>query len=200
MPATIGLVQEPICNPCVDPPTTQPPRRDGFAPPPTMVITEELFIGSQLADSPGVTFAPASEIASDLAIIQDLAPELDGVELGRMETLSEQQRQKVAGEEHIRFRYEMDVNSDGRQELVLLGSYAADEGRRSFVLIAAPAAGQWARSQLLTFDREFVIGLRYDNRLAVNFCTGCDFGGWIEWTGSAYEFRPYPPSGVPGVE
>ena len=144
-----------------------------------------------------------AEAVSDALIVQMLAPELDGVQLGRMETLSEERKRNLgpAPEDHIRFRYEMDLNSDGQQELILLGDYAEGDTRRSFVLISTQAAvGQWARSQLLTFDQEFVIGLGFDNRLAVNFCTGCDFGGWIEWAGSAYEFRPYPPVGVPGIE
>jgi hypothetical protein len=80
-----------------------------------------------------------------------------------------------------------------------MGSYAAGD-ERGFLLIATRRADQWARSQLLTFDRDFVIGLQFDSRLAVNFCTGCSTGGLIEWSGSAYEFMPYPPKGVPGIE
>ena len=116
--------------------------------------------------------------------------------------LTEEQRRKVAGTEHLGFRFERDVDQDGRQELILLGSYAVGDARRGFALIARPEAGKWLRSQVLTFSREFVIGLGYDNknRLAVNFCTGCDSGGWIEWTGSGYEFTRYPEPGVPGVE
>lgn len=43
--ATVGLAQE-ICNPCVDPPTTQPQQRDRFAPAPTLVITDEEFVSA----------------------------------------------------------------------------------------------------------------------------------------------------------
>ena len=146
--------------------------------------------------------AQQAEAVSDALIVQTLAPELDGVVLGRMESLDEERKRNLGPEpeDHIRFRYEMDLDSDGQQELVLMGSYADGGGRRSFVLIATSLGDRWARSQLLTFDRDFVIGLRFDNRLAVNFCTGCDSGGSIEWTGADYEFRPYPPIGVRGIE
>lgn len=158
------------------------------------------LFASLLALSPAT--GQEAEAASDALIVRALAPELRNVQLGRMETLDENQRRKIAGEEHIGFRFERDLDSDGRQELILLGSYASGDTRRSFALIAKPDAGAWVRSQVLTFSREFVIGLGYDNknRLAVNFCTGCDSGGWIQWTGSAYEFTRYPEPGVPGVK
>jgi hypothetical protein len=124
-----------------------------------------------------------------------------------MEALNEERRRKVTGEEGIGFRFEQDLNSDGQQELILLGDYAKGERRQSFVLVAKPAAGQWVRSRLFTFDEEFVIGRRYDvnpDKLFVLFCTGCDYGGWIEWTGSDYEYRQFslggPPAPLPGKE
>jgi hypothetical protein len=132
------------------------------------------------------------EAVSDALVVQDLAPELNNVQLGRLEVLSDQRRRDAGGLD-LRFRYEMDLNSDGQQELVLMGSYAEGDRHRSFVLIARPEAGRWARSRLLTFDREFAIGQRYNDTLAVFFCTGCGSGGWIEWTGSDYEYRPFPP-------
>ena len=136
-----------------------------------------------------------AEAASDAIIAQSLAPELDGVQIGRMETLNEERSRDVAGVEGIGFRFEHDFNSDGHQELVLFGNYAEGDRRQSFVLVARSAAGgQWLRSQLFTFDEEFVIGRRYalyPDRLSVFFCTECDAGGRIEWTGSEYEFRPF---------
>jgi hypothetical protein len=137
-----------------------------------------------------------AEAVSDAQIVQTLAPGLNGVRLGRMETLNEERRRKTAGDEDIGFRFEQDLNSDGQQELILLGDYAEGDRRRSFVLIARRQAGQWARPQLLTFDEDFVIGRRYNDKLVVFFCTGCDYGGSIEWTGSDYEYRPAPPAGV----
>jgi hypothetical protein len=139
------------------------------------------------------------EAASDARIVQDLAPELDGVQLGRMEALSEERRGNMVGVEGLGFRFEQDLDSDGQQELILLGTYSEGGRRKSFVLIARPAAGEWVRSQLLTFDQDFIIGRRYDVRpdeLALWFCTGCDYGGWVAWTGSDYEFKPFPPAGV----
>jgi hypothetical protein len=140
---------------------------------------------------------------SDALIVRDLAPELGSVQLGRIQTLSERSRSAGSG-----FRFEHDLNSDGQQELVLLGNYAKGERRQSFVLIARPAAGgQWVRSRLFTFDEEFVVGRRYEqynDRLALFFCTNCDYGGWIEWTGSDYEYRRFPlggpPAPLPGKE
>jgi hypothetical protein len=142
---------------------------------------------------------PPSEAASDTLIVQDLVPELDSVQLGTIEALNEERRRNMVGAEGAGFRFEQDLNSDGQQELILLGGYLKGEKRQSFVLIATQAAGQWARSRLFSFDEEFVIGLRFDarpDRLAVLFCTGCDYGGWIEWTGSDYEFELFPPAGV----
>jgi hypothetical protein len=139
------------------------------------------------------------EAISDALIVQDLAPELDSVQLGSIEALSEERRRNMAGEEGLGFRFEYDLNSDGQQELMLLGTYSEGGRRKSFVLIARPAAGEWVRSQLLTFDQDFIIGRRYAIRpdeLALWFCTGCDYGGWVAWTGSDYEYKPYPPAGV----
>jgi hypothetical protein len=142
---------------------------------------------------------PGPQADNDALIVQDLAPELDSVQLGRMEALSEERRRNMVGEEGLGFRFEFDLNSDGQQELILLGTYSEGGRRKSFVLIARPAAGQWVRSQLLTFDHEFIIGRRYNVRpdeLALWFCTGCDYGGWVAWTGSDYEFTRYPEPGV----
>jgi len=141
------------------------------------------------------------EAASDALIVQDLAPELDSMQLGRMEALNEERRRNMVGVEGLGFRFEQDLNSDGQQELILLGDYAKGERRQSFVLIARSAAGQWVRSRLFTFDQEFIIAelgqtASRQGDLAVYFCTGCDYGGWIEWTGSDYEFKPFPPAGV----
>jgi hypothetical protein len=159
--------------------TRMPRSRSIFVVTSTMLLALSTATGQQV------------EAISDALVVQDLAPELHDVQLGRTEILSDQRRRDAGGLD-LRFRYEMDLNSDGQPELVLMGSYAEGDRRRSFVLIARPEAGQWARSRLLTFDREFVIGQRFNDRLAVAFCTGCDQGGWIEWTGSDYEYRPFP--------
>ena len=146
-----------------------------------------------------------AQAISDALVVETLAPELDSVQLGRVEALNEEQGRLVA-RESIGFRFEKDLNSDGQEESILLGDFAEGETRQSFVLIATQAAdGQLVRSQLFTFDRDFIVGrlgrseIRRDD-LAVFFCLRCDQGGWIEWTGSAYEFRPYPPQGVSGTE
>jgi hypothetical protein len=145
--------------------------------------------------------ASGQPVDTDEQIVRNLAPELDGVQPGRIEDLSEGQRRAIGTEEDLGFRFERDLNSDGQQDLILLGNYAEGDRRRSFVLIARPAAGEWVRSQLFTFDEEFVVG-RFGrsatrlNDLAVFFCTGCDYGGRIEWTGSDYTYTPFPPAGI----
>jgi hypothetical protein len=150
-----------------------------------------------------------SDTVSDAQIVRNLAPELDDAQPGRIEGLSEGRRRVIGTEEEVRvgteeglgFRFERDLNSDGQQELIFLGNYAEGDRRKSFVLIASAAAGDRVRAHLFTFDEEFVVGRfgRSATRptdLAVFFCTGCDYGGWIEWTGADFAYEPFPPAGV----
>jgi hypothetical protein len=163
-------------------------------------LWSKLFVSGSVSLLLALTVATGqqAEAVSDALIVQTLAPELDGVRLGSMENLDEKQSRKVAAVENTGFRFQVDLNSDGQEELVLLGDYVDAENRRSFVRIGKQEGGQRVDSQLLTFGREFAIGRRFGSRLAVLFCTGCDSGGWIEWTGSEYEFKPFPPAGVAG--
>jgi hypothetical protein len=132
----------------------------------------------------------------DAAILRSLAPELANPAIvTRPEDLSQQQR-RVLAETGFGFRLEGDFNSDGRPDLMLLGQHGPDR-RRSFVLIATERTGEWTRSGLLTLDEAFVVGRQNANgTVAIVFCASCDHGGWLEWTGSSYALRPFPPAGV----
>lgn len=129
---------------------------------------------------------------SDAAILKALAPELvNPAIVTRPEDLS-QQRRSILTEPGGGFRFEGDFNADGRRDLVLLGQHGQDR-RRSFVLIATAQEGGWTRSGLLTFVNEFVVAKKVENgRLWIFFCTSCDNGGSLEWTGSRYVFQPFP--------
>ena len=140
--------------------------------------------------------AQQASASSDKLLVQTLAPELESVRLGRMEELTREQSRKVAALEGIGFRFQSDLNADGRQDLVLLGDYVDNKSHRSFVLIATEGPGGWARSQLFTFDEGFVIGRENAGQFLIFFCTGCDYGGRIEWTGSDYRYTPFRPAGV----
>jgi hypothetical protein len=133
---------------------------------------------------------------SDAAILNALAPELANPAIvTRTEDLGQSQR-RVLADQGTGFRLEGDFNSDGRRDLVLLGQHGQDR-RRSFVLIATAQGAGWTRSGLLTFEREFIVGKRFENgRVSIFFCVSCDDGGRLEWTGSEYVLQPFPPAGV----
>lgn len=132
----------------------------------------------------------------DAAIVKMLASELGNAALiTRTEDLSKDKRQVLA-EKTMGFKFEGDFNGDGRQDVALFGKYGTDRPR-SFVLITTNEGGKLTRAALLTFEQEFVVGRRYDNRgLALFFCVSCDAGGRLEWTGSQYVVRPFPSAGV----
>jgi hypothetical protein len=146
----------------------------------------------------GVSFAFAGQFANpgDAAMVKTLASELrNATVITRFEDLSNDKR-RVFTERALGFKFEGDFNGDGRQDVVLLGKYGSDRPR-SFLLITTNEGGKLTRAALLTFDQEFVVGRRYDNRgLALFFCVSCDAGGRLEWTGSQYVVRPFPPAGV----
>lgn len=80
---------------------------------------------------------------------------------------------------------------------MLLGRYRSDDARGSFLLIATRGRDGWVRSQLLTFEHDFIVGRMYESGPAIFFCLGCNYGGHIGWTGSEYAYEPFAPAGVP---
>lgn len=141
------------------------------------------------------SFAQQPTIGTDSEIVRTLAPELTNVRLATMDALNQDQQRKLAKVTGAGFRFQGDFDSDGRPDMVLLGQHGEDR-RRSFLLIARVDGARFARAKMFTFEQEFLVGRIYDGRLAVFFCTGCDDGGSIEWTGSDYVFRPFSPPGV----
>lgn len=133
---------------------------------------------------------------SDVGIVRMLAAELRDVTVARTDDLNGEQRRQIAQSPGTGFRFEGDFNSDGRQDLILLGQHRNNDRSGSFVLVATAQGGRWVRSGLLTFEQGFIIGRRYGNTLALFFCVGCDHGGSIEWTGSEYRFQPFTAPGV----
>lgn len=124
--------------------------------------------------------------AADAAIVGELAPELEGAELGA-----------VPGERVgvTAYRFERDFDGNGRLELVLLGRYA---GNRSFALVASLNGNFWERAALFSFAEPELHGEidpLYAQRLTILFCAACDSGGWLQWDGASYVFRPLPPRG-----
>lgn len=146
----------------------------------------------------GVLFAFAGQFAAagDAALLRVLAPELGNAAVfTRREDLDENRR-RVLAEKGTGFKFEGDFNGDGRRDMVLLGQYGNDRPR-SFVLIVTGEGNEVTRSALMTFQQEFVVGKRSDNgSLSILFCVSCDAGGRLEWTGSQYVLRPFPPVGV----
>ena len=98
--------------------------------------------------------------ASDLSIVEALAPELQRPEIA---TLTEGDRDpRAVGRADVRF--EGDFNADGELDLILVGHYLVDNQRGSFVLIARSEAGAWERTRLFTFDTDTIIGKAYETR------------------------------------
>ena len=156
-----------------------------------------LFVGLGLGSISIGSVAVGAQLGrlSDAALLERLAPELANPAIvTRPEDLDEK-HQRVLAEQGIGFRFEGDFNSDGQQDLVLLGQHGLDQ-RRSFVLIATGREKEWSRSGLLTFEQGFVVGRTYGGELSIFFCVGCDHGGRLGWTGSEYVFQPFPPAGV----
>jgi hypothetical protein len=135
----------------------------------------------------------AAADASDEDIVEVLAPELSDVRLLTMQDLTREQTDNIGNTPEVGRRFEGDFDADGRPDLALFGSYASG----TFVLVASRDQFVWHRSGLLQFTRPFIVGRADQGVLRVFFCTGCDSGGRVLWTGSGYEFVPFPPVGVP---
>jgi hypothetical protein len=131
--------------------------------------------------------------ASDEEILDVLAPELSDVRLLTMQDLSKEQTDNIGNTPEVGRRFEGDFDADGRPDLALFGSYAGG----TFVLVVSRDQAVWHRSGLLQFTEPFIVGLADQGILRVFFCTGCDAGGRVVWTGTGYEFVPFPPVGVP---
>lgn len=154
----------------------------------TLVLTVQIIAW-------GSSAAVAQRGDADAALIEALAPELTNATWAGSKSVTDRQRNSLAISGSA-FRLQGDFNSDGREDLLLLGQHGADR-TRSFVLIATANPGGWIRSGLLTFERDFVTVQRSkDSRVSLLFCVSCDDGGQLEWIGSEYVLRPFPPAGV----
>ena len=130
--------------------------------------------------------------ATDFEIIEALVPELNDLRLLTMQDLTNEQTANIGDAAEVERRFEGDFNADGQRDLVLFGSSASGP----FVLLATSDAAVWHRSGLLRFDRPFIVGRADHDVLRVFFCTGCDAGMRVVWTGVGYELAPFPPVGV----
>jgi hypothetical protein len=134
---------------------------------------------------------------SDATIAATLAPELRTIHLSTMDDVVPTERQMISSTPGIGFRFEDDFDSDGRPDLVLLGQYDDQGSKKSFVLVATRSGTDWTRSGLLTFDEQFLLGLKYEKTLAVLYCALCDYGARIRWTGGSIVAEPTRPHGAP---
>ena len=141
---------------------------------------------------PLLSAAQASIESSDTEILQLLAPELADARLLTMSDLTETEAGNIGDTPNIGRRLSGDFDSDGRPDLALFGSIRSG----TFVLILSQDDVVWHRAGLLRFSRPFIIGGTFEGRLSVFYCTGCDSGGRVVWSGSGYEFVPFPPQGV----
>jgi hypothetical protein len=135
----------------------------------------------------------AAADASDEEILEVLAPELDDVRLLTMQDLTQEQTENIGNTPEVGRRFEGDFDVDGRPDLVLFGAHAGG----TFVLLASNDQAVWHRSGLLQFTQPFIVGRADQGVLRVFFCTGCDAGERVVWTGTGYEVVPFPPVGVP---
>ena len=168
-------------------PVQAPPPAVGVPRPP-QPTTAPLTIG--VAHSPPTSSAPPS---SDAEIVRRLAPEIGDAELDAPGALADAFGPSPVPP-GLGFRFERDLNADGQPDLVLLGRYMLGGSKQTFALIATRKNGPWQRVALLQFERDFIVGELSEtrpNELRVFFCHHCDFGGTIEWTGSAYGFRQF---------
>ena len=131
--------------------------------------------------------------ASDEEILETLASELIDVRLLTMQNLTRAQADNIGSTPEVGRRFEGDFDGDGQPDLALFGSHATG----TFVLLASRDQTMWHRSGLLQFTHPFIVGRADQGVLRVFFCTGCDSGGRVVWTGNEYEFVPFPPVGVP---
>ena len=138
--------------------------------------------------------APAD--ASDAELLELLTPELNDVRLLTMQDLTPEEISNIGNTPEVDRRFEGDFNADGQVDLALLGS----DSDGTFFLLATRDQTVWRRSGLLRHDRQFVVGRLDQGILRIFFCTGCDSGMRVMWTGTGYELSPFPPQGVPGAE
>ncbi len=141
--------------------------------------------------------APAG--SNDADILRALSPEFSDPVLLTMDDLTVEQARKVSTTPGIGRRFEGDFNDDGRRDLALFGQHSRGDSVSTFLLIASMRGDGWHRAGLLEFPSDFAIGVEYPNVdyvLWVGFCTGCDFGQRVVWSGSGYETMPYQPIGV----
>lgn len=134
--------------------------------------------------------------ASDADVLELLTPELNDVRLLTMQDLTPEEISNIGDTPEVDRRFEGDFNADGQPDLALLGS---DSGG-TFLLLATRDQAAWRRSGLLRHSRPFIVGRLDRGILRVFFCTGCDSGMRVLWTGTGYELSPFPPQGVPGAE
>ena len=137
-------------------------------------------------------FSQVAVSASDAEILEFLVPELDDIRLLTMHDLTPEQIDGIGNTPEVARRFEGDFNGDGQQDLALIGS----SQDRTVVLIATRDQAVWHRAGLLLPDRPFVVGRLDRGTLRYFFCTSCDSGLRVVWTGAGYELVPFPPIGV----
>ena len=161
-----------------------------------LTLREAAIFGVIVLFSAAQTQAQPSTAGADLELLRTLAPEIPDAVLLTMQDLTAEQARKVSTTAGIGRRFVGDFNSDGQQDLALFGQYGDGDSVGTLLLIATWQAERWQRDTLLQFPQPFIIGLQHEQRLSVAFCTGCDFGGRVSWTGTRYEFVPLQPAGV----
>lgn len=149
------------------------------------------FVGALLAASS--VNSQVAVTASDTDILKFLLPELNDVQLVTMQDLTPEEISNIGNTPEVGRRFEGDFNADGKPDLALMG---ANPGG-TFVLLATRDQAVWHRSGLLQASRPFVVGRLDQGVLRFFFCTGCDSGMRVAWTGAEYELLPFPPLGVP---
>lgn len=128
----------------------------------------------------------------DVEMVKRLAPELLDSEAMEVDSLDPVQRESVLKEGDLKFSYELDMNSNGSKERVVLGRFLRAGRPAVFVLVAERDKGVWSKKGLLTFDEGFIVGRFAGQELKVFFCMGCDRGGRVSWNGSEYIYSRFP--------
>jgi hypothetical protein len=129
---------------------------------------------------------------TDIETVKRLVPELLDSEPIAVASLDPAQRESVLKEEDLKFSYELDLNSNGSKERVVLGRYQRAGRPAVFVLVTERDKGVWSRKGLLTFDEGFIVGKLAGQELKVFFCMGCDRGGRVLWNGGEYIYSRFP--------
>ena len=137
---------------------------------------------------------------SDVEALRQFVPEFTDSEIGFPLTETQQRLVASRGPGVGGYRLTMDLNADGRPELVLFGHGTKSGMSQSFVVILTQNVdGTWARAKLLTFSRPYLVGQISPNGNGINvfFCEACDSGGRVTWNGSDYQFDPFSPGPPP---